>query len=167
VPFTLDESIYRITALVDPTPVVVVAYDDWLEGPVSLEPQKEVDATPFVGGGARTFARPNIFHQLSFRFWKAHANVALAAAFQYSHSIALKALAGVDFKIEILNHEGFVTLNKATVTAFPSDHVDRFTRFDITILGGAITSTLAPVEVLGLPGGSMLGLPDGSVLGLP
>lgn len=163
----LYASIWRITAQVTPEPVVLLEYGDYLEGPLQFTPEPEVDAAPFLGGGARTFARPNVFHTISYRVWKLHANIPLAAAYQISHSIDLKTLAGVDFHIEVLNHDGHAVLNKGTVARYPSDHYERCTRFGIELIGGALSSTLAAVSVLGLPDGSAITLPDGSYLGLP
>ena len=162
--FTLHRSIWRITAQT-PVPVVLLEFGDLLEGVVRLTPEPEVDVAAMLGGSGRTYARPNTFHTLTFRHWKVHNNVPLAAGYQVSQTIAVKAMRGVDFTMELLHHSGSNVLHKGTVTSYPSDHHQFCTRFDYTIYGGDLVSTLAPIGVLTLPDGSAIGLPDGSLVG--
>jgi hypothetical protein len=158
----LYESVWKITV----GATVVLDFGDYMEGMLQCEPQKEVDATPFVGGGAKTFARPNIFHQFSWTKWHVCDSVHEAAALQLMHTKALKDLAGLDVTIQIANNTGSVTLNKATVSAFPSAIYERFVRFSYSLLGGALSGELALLNSLLLEDGTPLELEDGALLGL-
>jgi hypothetical protein len=158
----LYESIWKITV----GATVVLDYEDYMDGMLQCDAQPEVDAAAFVGGNAATFERPNIFHQFTWTTLRMFDSPQQAAAFQLSHSIALKSVAGQDAVIQIQNHSGSITLNKATMVSFPSALLDRFVRVTYTMLGGALSGELAEVNGLLLEGGGPLVLEDDSLLSL-
>jgi len=158
---TLHESIWQITV----GATVLLDFEDFMEGIMEIDGQPEVDATGFVGGGGRTFARENIFHGFSWTKWHVFDTAQQAAAYQLNHTKALKELAGLDAVIKVALHAGSMTLNKATVVAFPSGIYERFARFNYTLHGGALSGEITVADLLGFEDGSVVGTEDGSLIG--
>jgi len=157
----LPVSQHRIVA---PGDVVLLDYGDFLMQMVRITPSREYSAEGYVQGSSRdTFDYGNRAHVISFQVAYDCGDVISALLDQLNRTKNLPA-GGVDVTIQLQGVSGMLTLKKATITAAASDTFHRFSIFNYTLTGGALTGDDLSIVEIGTEDGGVLGTEDGGVL---